>query len=159
MFSKEKKVIGEICICGGAVMCLEHGAREMTKDVDALSFEPAEAIRSAAIEVAKIYNLSDDWINDGPKGFIEAIPPQHILMQLSNLKVWAPDAEFMLAMKCRSARPDGYDKEDIFFLIKHLKLKTEAEVTNLITKYFTPRKIPIQAQYIIREALKSSNKV
>jgi len=59
-----KNVKGEICLYGGAVMCLVFDARPSTKDVDAI-FHPAEIIRKAAKEISNDYELVDDWLNDG----------------------------------------------------------------------------------------------
>ena len=66
---QQQNIKGEICLYGGAVMCLVYDARPSTKDVDAI-FKPAKNIRKAAKEIAKEYELVDDWLNDGVKGFL-----------------------------------------------------------------------------------------
>ena len=43
---------GEVCLYGGAVMCLAYNARPATRDVDAI-FEPVRYIRRAAGRIAE----------------------------------------------------------------------------------------------------------
>ena len=112
---KQQNIKGEICLYGGAVMCLVYDARPSTKDVDAI-FQPAKNIRKAAKVIAKEYELADDWLNDGVKGFL-ADHSQKVFLNLSHLAVMVADTEYMLAMKSLSARIDGTDSKDIEFCI------------------------------------------
>ncbi|MBI4667839.1 MAG: hypothetical protein HY747_01435 [Elusimicrobia bacterium] len=128
------KVVGEIGICGGAVMCLVFKARAATKDIDAI-FAPTQEIRIAARRVAKKFGLNADWLNDAAKGFFLTEPPRQNVLELSNLRVWAPGPEYLLAMKCAAARWDTHDREDVEFLLKHLELKTRDQAFGVIVKY------------------------
>ncbi len=149
------KQIGEIGLCGGAVMCLVFQAREATKDIDAI-FEPTAAIRKAAELVAKKRGLPKDWLNDAAKGYFLSEPPKISVMELSHLRIWAPSAEYMLAMKAISARFDTHDRDDVIFLIEHLKLKKVAEVLAVIGQYCPREKIPAKTQFLIEELLQTS---
>jgi hypothetical protein len=144
-----KDAKGEICLYGGAVMCLVFDARPSTKDVDAV-FHPAEIIRLAAKEIATEYELADDWLNDGVKGFL-VDHPQKVYLNLSNLVVMGADSEYMLAMKSLSARIDGTDSKDIEFLIKNLNIKSAEEVFKIIDKYYPRRIIKPATQFFLEE--------
>ena len=110
---------GELCLYGGTVMCLVYNARPSTKDVDAV-FVPAQEIRKAARKVAEADSLPEDWMNDAVKGFVVQ-HPKRIFMDLSNLKVYVPEPDYLLAMKALSARLDGTDRDDLRFLIELLQ--------------------------------------
>ena len=146
----KRKVIGEIGICGGDVMCLVFQAREATKDIDGI-FEPSQAIRAAAKKVARRFGLMDTWLNDAAKAYFHVDPPREEVMQLSHLRIWAPRADYMLAMKCIAARLDTHDKDDIVFLIRYLKLTSPQEVYHLIDQYYPRSQVPAKTQFLVEE--------
>lgn len=148
-------VVGEIGLCGGAVMCLVFNARESTRDVDAI-FAPTEVMRKAARAVAADQRVPDDWLNDAAKGFFVSAPPQIPFREWSNLRVWAPSPEFMLAMKCVAARYDTTDADDVRFLVRHLHLTTPAQVFELVSKYYPNERIPAKSQFFIEELMQTS---
>jgi hypothetical protein len=147
-----REVVGEVGLCGGAVMCLVFQARESTKDVDAV-FEPTREIREAAAAVAQSFGVDPDWLNDAVKGIFLAEPPRHDVMDLPNLRVWAPSADYMLAMKCVSARFDSHDRDDVVFLIRHLGLASPAEVFDVISRYYPRERVPAKTAFLVEEVL------
>jgi hypothetical protein len=122
----------------------------MTKDVDAL-FRPTKEIREACRDVAKKRHLAADWLNDAAKMYFHSDPPREEVMNLSHLRVWAPRADYMLAMKSISARFDSHDRNDVEFLIQYLELKTPKEVFNIICKYYPRKMIPARTQFLVEE--------
>ena len=154
---KAKGEVGELCIVGGAVMCLVFKARVSTNDIDGI-FSPTSEIREAIKEIAKENQLPENWLNDGVKGFIQGDPPREIIRDYSNLKVWAPTAEYMLAMKCVSARADTNDSADIIFLLKHLKIADKNTVYEIISKYYREDTVPAKTRFIVEEIVSGLNK-
>jgi hypothetical protein len=142
-------VKGEICLYGGAVMCLVYDVRPSTKDVDAI-FKPAQQMRQAIKRVADIYQLREDWLNDAIKGFVVE-HSQKILFNLSHLKVYVPEPDYLLAMKALAARVDGMDKQDIQFLIQWMGIKTAEGVFSILEKYYPHQQIKPATQYFIEE--------
>lgn len=145
-------VLGEVGLCGGAVMCLVFQARNSTKDVVAV-FEPTRKIREAATVVARDFGLAEEWLNDAAKGFFLSDPPQHDVMELPNLRVWAPAADYMLAMKCVSARFDSHDRGDVEFLVRHLELQSPAAVFEVICRYYPRERVPAKTAFFVEEIL------
>ena len=127
-------------------------ARESTKDVDAV-FAPTREIRDAARVVARTYGVADDWLNDAAKGFLVSSPPRIQVLDLPNLRVWAPTAEYMLAMKCVSAQFDTHDAGDVAFLIRHLGLVEPAQVFERIARYYPHERVPAKTRLLVKELL------
>lgn len=150
-----REVVGEVGLCGGAVMCLVFQARQSTKDVDEV-FEPSREIRDAAAAVASAFGVETDWLNDAVKGFFLADPPRQDVMELPNLRVWAPSADYMLAMKCVSARFDSHDRDDVVFLIRHLGLASPDEVFDIIARYYPRERVPAKTAFLVEEVLEGS---
>jgi hypothetical protein len=143
------EIKGEICLYGGAVMALAYEARPDTKDVDAI-FRPGSEIRAAAAKIAAVHNLRPDWLNDGVNGFL--VPhKQRVLADFSNLKVFIPEPDYLLAMKAISARANTLDAADVKFLIDLLGMKSADEVLVLVEKYYPREQIKPATQFFIEE--------
>jgi len=144
-------VKGEICLYGGAVMALAYNARPDTKDVDAI-FQPATKIREAAAKVARAHELRPDWLNDAVKGFL--VPhKQRMFLDLSNLKVFVPEPDYLLAMKAISARHDTMDAADLRLLVDLLDIKSVEEVFRIVEDYYPREQIKPATQFFIEELL------
>lgn len=143
---------GEIGIVGGTVMCLVYNARKATRDVDCV-FEPSQTIRKIAKKIAAEEELPEDWLNDGAKGFLEPGFTKQDVLDLSHLRVWAPEPKYMLAMKCISARWDSNDRDDVIFLIKFLSITSTEDVLSIIEHYYPKKAIPAKTQFFIEEIM------
>lgn len=124
-------------IYGGTVMMACFDARPATKDVDAL-FETSPIIDNILVDIAETYALHEGWINQDIKEPLKNVKKENLkeIYKFKNLKVLAPSAEQMLAMKILSARPEPYrDFSDAEYLIKYLKIETLEQVMNIFDKY------------------------
>lgn len=139
-------VLGELCLVGGTAMVLAFDARTATKDVDAI-FEPTAEMRAAAAKVASKMDLPADWLNDAAKGFLSPLGEfvELASLDLSNLRIQAPTAAYMLAMKVLAARTgvagERGDSQDIAFLIQLLDLKSTEAVMDIVSKYYDPSRV------------------
>ena len=149
---RQEGEIAEVGLVGGAVMCLVYDARQSTKDVDAI-FKPAQVVRRLVKRIAKEESLPEDWLNDAAKGFIVEGFKRIPILNLTNLRVWAPEPKYMLAMKCLSARWDTNDKKDVEFLLGILKIKKAKDVFQIIEGYYPKQRIPPKTQFFIEELL------
>ena len=154
---RERGVEGEVCLLGGTVMVLAFRSRPSTKDVDAI-FHPAALVRELAQRVAVERALPSDWLNDGAKAFISARheTTEADLPQFEGLRLTAPTAEYMLAMKCMASRiaagpDDPGDVADISFLISHLGLTAATEAHAIVAHYYPEERIPPRAVYLLED--------
>ena len=151
----KRGISGEVCLFGGTVMVLAFTARLATKDVDAI-FQPTQAIREIAREIAREHGMPGDWLNDGVKGFVSNRHETTTgnLPQFPHLRLTMPVPEYLLAMKCMASRIGGTEHEssdvaDIIFLIRHLGIKSAREVLDLVGEYYPPNRIPVKAQFLV----------
>lgn len=159
----ERGIRGELCLYGGACLCLAFAARNSTKDVDAV-FEPAAIVRKAAFEVAVEMGWPGNWLNDDVKGFLSIRGGEGIEMldalEFSHLRVYAAKAEYVLAMKCLAARMGGGDEEDCspdlddaFWLCQHLGVDSREGIARIVLKYFPDKTIPERTGFFVEELL------
>lgn len=144
-------VKGEICLYGGAVMCLAFKARPATKDVDAI-FEPVKQIRRAAARVGERHNLDIGWLNFAVKMFVVE-HKKRILFDFSHLKIFVPETDYLLAMKILAARADTSDLDDIRFLIRNLEIKTVEAALEIVRNYYPHKEIKVETQFLLEEIL------
>lgn len=76
---------------------------------------------------------------------------QRILFDFSNLKVYVPPPDYLLAMKALAARVDTEDVPDVKLLIDQLGLQKPEEVFAILEKYYPHRQIKPATQYFIEE--------
>ncbi len=134
---EENRLVLTLNLYGGTVMMVCFDARPATKDVDAL-FETSPIIENILTEIAETYNLHKGWINQDIKEPLKNLKKENLkeIYKFKNLKVLAPSAEQMLAMKLLSARPEPYrDFTDAEYLIKHLKIETLEQLMTIFQKY------------------------
>ncbi len=154
---------GEICIYGGACLCLAFAARSSTKDVDAV-FEPASLVRKAAFEIASEMGWSWNWLNDEVKGFLSIHDADGIefldSFELSHLKVYVANPEYLLAMKCLAARMGQHeegevatDLNDALWLSRHLGFSSREEIARVVLKFFPDRELPERTGFFVEELL------
>ncbi len=147
-------VRGELYLVGGAVMCLVHQARAATRDLDAF-FKPAKQLRAAAARVALEEGLPETWLNDAVKGFFSERGTFTVYLQLSHLTIHVADPEYLLAMKCLSARigEEFHDIDDIRYLLRYLNLTSAADAKSIIERYYPLAKFPQKTLYLLEELL------
>lgn len=151
-----EQVRGEICLYGGACMCVAFAARNSTKDVDAV-FEPAAVVRKAAFEVANELHWDWNWLNDDVKGFLSRVRDDGVEVvdtcEFSHLKVYRARADYLLAMKCLAARggEDSQDLDDATWLCGDLRITGRDEIVKVVLHYFPDREPPERSDFFITE--------
>lgn len=154
---QEGNIQGELYLVGGAVMCLAFNARPATQDVDAL-FQPAKKIRDAAARVANKSGVHKDWLNDGVKGFLSSEGQFSTFLELSHLKIWIAQEDYLLAMKCLAMRigEEFHDLDDVRYLLRYLNITEYEDACNIITQYYPLEKFPQKTLYALQELLEHS---
>ncbi|MBL4818111.1 MAG: hypothetical protein JKY15_02600 [Deltaproteobacteria bacterium] len=154
---KKQSVEGEIYLVGGAVMCLVFGARPSTADLDGY-FAPSALLRAAAARVAEREHVDTHWLNDGVKGFLSPQGDFSKYLDLDHLKIMTATPEYLLAMKCLSARigEEFHDLEDIRFLLRYLNIESVDQAFEVLTRYYPLERFPQKSIYILQEFLGST---
>lgn len=136
----------ELVLMGGAVMVLVYNTRVSTRDVDALILDPPEArtVRSLVKQVAHEYNLPEDWLNDGAKGYLVGLSEGPIIFSAPGIVVKSPAVVQLLAMKL-SAWRDDVDIEDARRLLQELSGERD-QVWQAVEPYLVPG-AELKAQY------------
>ena len=151
-----QKISGELFLVGGAVMCLVYHARPSTKDVDAY-FQPSHMIRVAAEELGEEEGLSKHWLNDAVKGYLSQHGRFDLYLELSHLKIFHAQPEYLFAMKCLSMRigEEFHDLDDVKFLAHYLGIRDYPDAIAMVKKYYPLERIPQKTLYALEELLQA----
>ena len=129
-------------------MILAYSARLSTKDVDAVILSPREArlVREIAQIIADEKGWSDDWLNDGAKGYLQGISDGPTVFSAPGVEVRIPSPAQLLAMKL-SAWRDQVDIADARLLLKLLAASGDHnKVWSEVEPYLIPGN-QLKAQY------------
>jgi hypothetical protein len=140
----------ELVIVGGAALVLLYGARDSTKDIDALALDTRDAssIFDAAHAVAQSLGLPADWLNDGAKGYLHGLSLGDVVFRSPGLIVRTPAAAQLLAMKL-SAWRDDVDIADAALLLSKMAGKRDA-VWSEVTPHLVPGR-ELKARYAFED--------
>jgi hypothetical protein len=152
-----EKAAGELCLVGGAVMCLALDARPATRDVDAF-FRPTAVIRRAAARVASKTGLPETWLNDAVKSFLSPTGDFDSFLELPNLRVFIARPEYLLAMKCAAMRlgEEFHDLDDVRYLLRYLNLTSAEDALRIVTRYFDEQHLLPKTRLALEELLPGS---
>lgn len=137
-------------------MVVLYGARESTKDVDALGIESEarSSVFNAAAQVAAVLGLPDDWLNDGAKGYAHGLTLGPVLLDTPTLRVRTTSPAQLLAMKL-SAWRDDLDIEDARRLLKECGSVREA-VWQQVERHVVPGR-ELKARYAFEDLWESEH--
>ena len=142
-------------------MMLIYHARTITKDVDAIVRPTREGLKLAE-EVAREFDLPENWLNDHVKMFIapkEQLRP--IPWEGRGIRLTAPTAGYLLAMKslaCRDPLP-GYegDLHDLRFLIRKMEIQSVEEIQTIIDKYYPDDVVTSEHELLLKALIEETN--
>ncbi|WP_304427947.1 DUF6036 family nucleotidyltransferase [uncultured Clostridium sp.] len=97
LFNRNKNLT--VVIYGGSSLCLLTTFRDSTYDIDTMSSDD-ELLNECLISMG----ITDDLVNTEMRAFINKVENLNIYKEYSNLVVKVPTLEYLVALKCRSAR-------------------------------------------------------
>lgn len=149
----EDKIV-DMYVYGGACLSLAYNMRESTADIDAI-FGEKDTVNRLVKNIAKDYDIEDNWLNDSVKGFVSpGFEYTSFNQKFSNITIHYPTKEVLLAMKLVSSRiEDSEDIEDIKKLSKDLNLTNEREFWEIIEKYYPVNLVLPKTNYVILEVV------
>jgi len=140
----DQGIEAELCLVGGAVMIIAFDAAPETRHVRAL-FKPTRAVLRAAEQVAEDQRLPLDWLDDAVRRLLRAEGPGlGPFLERSNLRVYEPRPDYVLAMKAASLElePERHTEADLSYLMRSLGVSRAPEALERIGRYFAERQLP-----------------
>jgi hypothetical protein len=154
--------IVEISVYGGSALVLTLDARPATRDVDAIFDKDRDFVRRAAKSIAEELGWSEDWINDGVKGFVSRADANSKSLFATfptggpeGLRVFLASPDYLFAMKCLAMRIGGVedrgDVDDIVRLGQALGIQTADQAIAAVARYYPAERLPPKTRFGLEE--------
>jgi hypothetical protein len=77
---------------------------------------------------------------------------------MSNLRIFAPHPEYLLAMKCLAMRlgEEFQDRNDVALLLNILKITRLDDAKAVLMRYYPLERYPVRALYVLEELIASA---
>ena len=145
------KVI-DLALYGGSCLTLVSNFRVGSEDVDAVAIADQDFIDRAARTIAARHGWPDDWLNDGVRTYLSPAVEGHAAHELfatypdetnPGLRVYVPNAHYMLAMKLMALRiePAEKDLEDIVNLLRVVGINNKEEIVAFAAEFYPEARV------------------
>jgi hypothetical protein len=133
----------ELCAAGGAIINVVFSAEPTTRRITAL-FRPERLLREGAASVGAARGLGRRWLPETVRRYLAPGVDGETFLELSNLRVYVGQPEYLLAMKCAALRlgKESEGRVDIRYLLRYLNLSTADEALGVVDRYFGERQLP-----------------
>ena len=144
----------DLAVYEGSCLALASNFRVSTRDVDAVALCNQAIVDQLAAEVAATLGLPPSWLNDGVRTYLSPrvdAPAQHELFATypgeaePGLRVFVPNAAYMLAMKLMALRIDPaaetQDLPDILALIEVVGLQRKEDIVEFAASFYPEARI------------------
>jgi len=159
--ARKAEMLIDLAVYGGAALTIAFDVRLATRDVDAVVRGSPDFVRSVAAEIAADEGWSEDWLNDGVKGFLSGNEEMSLMAGFpgspnGGLRIYIPTPAYIFAMKCMAMRPDGidgsHDIADIELLANKIGIKTADEAFSIIEGFYPLDRIPPKVRFASRKS-------
>ena len=148
----EMQIKATIILLGGALMVTQIGNRKSTQDIDVVIATndryTYQAIQQAIQLVANEKQLPASWMNDDVTIIVDQIGKPKTPRRwkiFSNLTIYIPELEYILALKLFSGRPQ--DDRDIQALSQRLHIQTQAHAWSIVHDYIPDTQLALRSTY------------
>lgn len=144
----------EFYYLGGALLHQAFASRASTARPSAI-FRPARLAAEAATNVARGGGWPAGWLLEAVHALLGAGGQSRRFVELPNLKVYTPRAEYVLAIKTAAIESADAPREleDLRFLLRSLNVSTAEGALSIATRYFSERQLPPRAGEVVQTLL------
>lgn len=150
---ERKNARASVYIVGGAAMALAFDRSRTTHDIDGRIDAGHGALIEAVHEIAHRRGLPTSWLNDQatPKMPLARDERARTVYASEYLTVTGASGEHILGMKLESGR--AFDQKDVTALVRHLRMRTVQEGTEIHRRLFPHSRKGERAQEMMETAL------